>query len=376
MVSGVGTVVVVGAGLAGLSAACHLAGQGAEVVVVERADVPGGRAGRFERDGYLFDTGPSVLTMPGLLADTFAAAGVEMASMLELEPVDPAYRACFADGSELRVHADPAVMGAEIAAVCGPAEEVAYHRFRDWLRRLYELEMPHFIARDYDSPLDLVRRPGPALRLVGMGGFGRMGPTVARFFTDDRLRRLFSFQAMYAGLAPRRALAAYATITHMDTMLGVWFPVGGMHAVPTALARAAGQAGAEIRYGATAREVVLDRSSGAVSGVRLQDGELVRGDAGGVHHRDGQGLRGLACRAWRRLDGYAGPATPRPVCSGTPVSRERFLRASLTTTCTSAARWDAAFDTLIDQGRVMPDPSTLVTVPTVSDPALAPEQRR
>src|SRR5687768_5459628 len=97
-------VVVVGAGLAGLAAALHLAGRGRTVTVVERDPVPGGRAGRRDVDGYLLDTGPSVLTMPDIVADTLAAVGDSLESRLELLPVAPAYRAHFADGTGLDIH--------------------------------------------------------------------------------------------------------------------------------------------------------------------------------------------------------------------------------------------------------------------------------
>src|ERR1700680_3666718 len=92
-------VVVVGAGLAGLSAALHLAGRGREVTVVERENWPGGRAGRLDIGGYQLDTGPTVLTMPDIIDDAFAAVGADRAHRLELLPVDPAYHAPFADGS-------------------------------------------------------------------------------------------------------------------------------------------------------------------------------------------------------------------------------------------------------------------------------------
>src|SRR5436189_6085612 len=92
-------VVVVGAGLAGLSAALRLAGAGREVVLLEREDVPGGRAGRVERDGYTFDTGPTVLTMPDLVADALDCVGERLEDWLDLQPLAPAYRARFADGS-------------------------------------------------------------------------------------------------------------------------------------------------------------------------------------------------------------------------------------------------------------------------------------
>src|SRR5882672_1100434 len=96
-------VVVVGAGLAGLSAALRLAAAGRQVTVVERDDVPGGRAGLLERDGYRFDTGPGVLTMPGLIAAALASVGERLEDWLELVPLDPVYRAYFPDGGHLDV---------------------------------------------------------------------------------------------------------------------------------------------------------------------------------------------------------------------------------------------------------------------------------
>jgi len=98
-------IVIVGAGLGGLSAACHLAGAGLDVTVVEREAAPGGRAGRLDIDGYAFDTGPTVLTMTDILAGTFAAAGASMEDHLTLHRLDPAYRATFADGSSIAVRA-------------------------------------------------------------------------------------------------------------------------------------------------------------------------------------------------------------------------------------------------------------------------------
>ena len=115
-------VVVIGAGLGGLSAACRLAGSGHEVTVLEAGSGPGGRAGQLQLGDYRFDTGPTVLTMPHIVEDCFQAAGAHMADFVELVPVDPMYRACFADGSELRVRHGHEAMRAEIASVCGARE--------------------------------------------------------------------------------------------------------------------------------------------------------------------------------------------------------------------------------------------------------------
>lgn len=365
-------VVVVGAGLGGLAAACHLAGEGRDVTVVEAAGHPGGRAGTLELDGFRFDTGPTVLTMPHLVERCFEAAGVDMAGLLELRPVDPMYRACFADGSELRVRHGREAMAEEVRAVCGPAEAAGFHRLCDWLTALYDAEMPHFVERNYDSPADLVRRPGAVLELVRLGAFGRLSRAVARYVHDDRLRRVFSFQAMYAGLAPYEALAVYAVITYMDTVNGVFVPVGGMHALPTALAAAAERAGARLRYGAPVERVLLERgTSGPVRGVRLAGGEVVAASAVvcnadlPVAYRTL--LPGLDPPRVARRGHYSPSAVVwhagvrgglRP---GTEHHNIHFGRA-----------WDGAFRALLEDGVRMPDPSLLVTVPTLGEASMAP----
>lgn len=363
---------VVGAGLGGLSAACHLAGAGHDVTVVERSDGPGGLAGRTARAGYRFDTGPTVLTMPDILRSTFAAAGADMDDFLTLHPLDPAYRACFADGTEIRVRRGREAMAEEIRATCGPAEAAAFHRFVDWLTDLHDVEMPAFVDRNYDSVLDLVRPPGPAVRLVRLGGFRRLAPTVARFFADERLRRLFSFQALYAGLAPYQALALYGVISYMDTVAGVVFPEGGMHAVATGLAAAAEKAGADLRYGSPVERIELARHDGGpVRSVRLADGTRVDADA-------------VVCNAgpadtYRRL--LPGLAPPRSVRRARYSPSAAVWHAGLRNPPPPGAahhnihfghEWDGAFRALLDDGTLMPDPSTLVTLPTVTDPSLAP----
>ena len=107
-----------------------------------------------------------------------------------------------------------------------------------WLEQLYETEFATFVDHNYSSPLDLVRSPATAARLLRLGGLGALGPAVDRFFTDDRLTRIFSFQALYAGIAPAKARAVLAVITYMDTVRGVFYPEGGMHAVPRGMAQA------------------------------------------------------------------------------------------------------------------------------------------
>ncbi|MGY2084493.1 phytoene desaturase family protein [Blastococcus sp. SYSU DS0539] len=354
-------VAVVGAGLAGLATALRLRGAGREVVVVERGEGPGGRAGRIERAGYALDTGPSVFTAPEVVADTLAAVGEKLEDRLTLRPLETSYRAQFADGTHLDVHAGPDAFAAEVAALCGPAEAEALRRYLADLAELYRLQLDTFIDRNLDSPLDLL---GPQLlTLARRGGFGRLSAHVGRYFADDRLRRLFSFQALYAGVSPFRAIAAYAVIAQLDIGAGVWHPEGGIASVPRALADAAADAGVVFRYGAAVAE--LETSGGRVGAVRLADGERLPADAVVVTTDAPHTL----------VPGLRGPR--RPVYSPSCVALHLGVRAPLPGqahhTISFGAAWQQVFDELTRDGRPMSDPSLLISMPSVTDRSLAPD---
>ena len=367
-------VTVVGAGFSGLTAALHLLGAGRSVTIVERAQHPGGRVGRLdlttERGTFQVDTGATVLTMPELLDAAFAAVGEKLADRLDLVALDPAYRAHFADGSTIDVHTDGDAMEAEVAQVCGGAAAAGYRDLRTWLTELYRTEIDTFIGANMDSPLSLL---GPDLvHLARLGGFGRLGPRVARFLPDERLQRIFSFQSLYAGVAPAKALGAYGVIAYMDTIAGVWFPRGGMRAVGQALADAATAAGAKIHYGRTVtglarsgdrvtavRHRATDEPAGATE--RLEcDAVVLTPDLPVVAELIGRARRRPVPMRWSpsAVVLHAGMRTVRPDAAHHTIS--------------FGAAWEQTFHEIIDTGQLMSDPSLLVTRPTATDPTLAP----
>lgn len=360
-------VVVVGAGLAGLSAALRLAGAGREVVVVERDDGPGGRAGRRELDGYAFDTGATVLTMPDLVADALDCVGERLSDWLELSPLVPAYRARFADGSALDVHTDPEAMAAEIRQLCGPAAAAGYTAMARWLHRLYRYQMRDFIDRNVDSPFGLLT-PNLA-RLVAAGGFGRLAPAVGRYLKDERTRRVFTFQSMYAGRSPYDALALFAVISYMDTVAGVYFPRGGMHALPQALAGAATKHGVSFRYGAEVTRV--ERAGDRAVAVHTSAGERIACDALVLTPDLPAAWRTLLGGGPRRLDRLSYSPSCVLLLAGSRTGYPDRAHHEIN----FGAAWRETFSELIDRGRLMSDPSFLVTTPTASDPALAPAGR-
>ena len=360
-------VVIVGAGLGGLACALHLAGAGREVTVVEREPHPGGRVGRLASGGYAFDTGPAVLTMPGLIAEALAAVDERMSDWLDVVALDPAYRAHFPDGSTLDVIADVPRMAEEVSRVCGAGEADGYRRFVRHARRLWQLERRDFIDRNLDTPRDLLTVN--LLRLVAAGGFRSLQSKVNDYFHDPRTRRVFAFQAMYAGLAPHQALGLYAVISYMDAVAGVYFPRGGVHAVASALAGAAAKNGVRFRYATTVDRVEVrgDRAVGVVT----TDGERIPADVVVLNPDLAIAYRDLL------------PETPRR------IARLRYSPSAVVLHVGGVQRyagiahhnihfgrsWRRTFDELIRRGRLMSDPSLFVSNPSRSDPSLAPAGR-
>ncbi len=247
------TIVIVGAGLAGLSAALRLAGAGRSVTVIERELVPGGRNGLLQSQGYSFDTGPTVLTMPHLIADAFHCVGEKLEDWLDLLPLNPLYRAFYHDGTHLDIHSNVHEMEEEIAQKISSDDAVGYRKYVDFVTKVFSYEIDSFIDRNIDSPFNLLT-PNLA-KLIAIGGFRKLDTKVNQYMKDPRLQKIYSFQSMYAGVSPQQALALYSVISYMDSVNGVYFPKGGMHALPRALAAAAEKHGVTFKYGTTVTKV-------------------------------------------------------------------------------------------------------------------------
>jgi phytoene desaturase len=359
-------VVIIGAGLGGLACALRLAGAGRNVTVLEREAAPGGRIGQLAAGGYRFDTGPTVLTLPHLLDQTLNAVGEELSGRLDLVRLDPAYRAHFPDGSRLDIRASTADTAAEIAGLCGPREADGYLRFVDYAAGLYQLEWARFIDRNLDHPHDLLG--ADLARLGGRGGFRRLSVKVGQFFRDPRTQRVFSFQSLYAGLAPHRALALYAVIAYLDTVAGVYFPRGGMYAIATALADAAIEHGVTISY---RREVTgIEVAGSRARAVRTRDGERISADVVVLNPDLPVAYRDLLRRPLRRRLRYSPSCVVLHV--GSPAGYDGLAHHNVL----FGRAWEETFDDVIRRGQVMTDPSLLVTNPTRTDPALAPAGRQ
>jgi phytoene desaturase len=270
-------IVVVGAGVGGLAAAVRLAAQGHELVVLEQTEAPGGKAGRRELDGFRFDTGPSLLTLPQVFRELFADTGAPLEEELELIAVEPVTRYRFADGSAVDLSADEGRSAAALEA-WSPGAGEDWRGFMATCARMWDASQaflngpppwpPRRARPDEQSPdpRDLLRvRPWQTLR-----GLARAH---AR---DPRLRMIIERFATYAGADPRRAPAALALAGYVEHAHGAWHVRGGLYEIVRALARRLESLGGELRTNARVGRIGVE--GGRATAVETE-GETIPCDA-------------------------------------------------------------------------------------------------
>jgi phytoene desaturase len=367
-------VVVVGAGVGGLAAAVRLAAAGHRVTVLEQADAVGGKLGRYVGETphgtFRFDTGPSLLTLPQVFEDLFAAAGTRLSDEVDLVPVDPVVRHRFADGTVLDSTADHAAFTDRIAAALGPGAAGDWRRLWRRAGRIWDASWRHVLRSPVDSPASLAPllwrlgdlaavAPGSTLR-----GLGR------RYLRDERLRTMLDRYATYTGADPRRAPAALAAIPYAELRYGGWYLHGGLGTLGDALARRADRLGVAIRTGERVERIVATggRVRGAAVAGRLVPADVVvaNADALAVYRDLLPTPRRLARLGARSLAGFVLLLGVRSAPDARPARHTVYFPAD----------YDAEFDAVFaDPGRgvparPVPDPAVFVSRST--DPAVRP----
>ncbi len=362
------TVAVVGAGVGGLATAARLAAQGFDVSVYEKGSGPGGRCNRLTVNGFSFDTGPTLLLMPEVLEETFASFGKRARDYLDLVQCQPNYRIHFRDGSDILFSTDLVQMQGELERF----EPGSFRRYLNFLalgQEQYQTSVESFVGRNFDSPLDMFT-PGNLKKVVAIKAHKRMYADVASQFKDERLRAAFTFQTMYLGISPFKSPAVYELLPYTELAVGVWFPKGGMYAVPLALERAAKELGVKFHYRHAVKEISTDGDR--ATGLVFEDGSSVAADA-------------VVCNAdlpWAYKNLLGGSEATLPRAESLKYTSSAYMMylgtkkkypGLLHHNVIFGGDYRGSFTDIFKNFKVPADPSFYVNAPAHTDPGLAPE---
>ena len=367
---------VIGAGLGGLTAACTLAARGHKVTVFEKNDWVGGKAAVLHQDGYRFDMGPTILTVPQVLFRVFAEAGRNIEDYMELVRLDPQWRCFFDDDSVLDLHEDVDKMVNEIDQFTG--NDTSGKGYRDFIalsERLHKISDRFFFWKSVEDLKDTIDvKQNMTLSTLSDVMALKMGSSVAgtirKKVADKRVAQLLDHFVQYVGSSPYQSPAVLCSIAHMQTELGVWYPMGGTRAVPVALEKLARELGVEFELSCDIARI--DQKNGAVAAVETADGRRFDVDAV-VSNMD-------AIRTYNELVGgeaaeVYSPDKHEPACSGVVLYLGLNKRYDhLKHHCFVFSRDPKEeFDAIYGRGEPAPDPTCYLAATSHTETAVAPE---
>lgn len=267
-------ILIIGAGIGGLSAAIRLAAAGQRVMVLESNAQVGGKMYEIAVDGYRWDTGPSVITMRHVFEDLFASAGHRLEDYLTLLPVEPLTRYFYPDGVTLDATRDLAAMTQQIARI-EPRDVEGYLAYLAYAARIHRITGPVFI---YDQPPTLRRILQTPLRdMPAVDPLRTMDSAIRSFVRSPHLRQMLGRFGTYVGGNPFASPATLNVIAHVELTGGVWYPQGGVYAIARAFEKLARELGVEIHTNTRVTQIAV--RDGRACGVTLENGDTLPADA-------------------------------------------------------------------------------------------------
>jgi phytoene desaturase len=363
--------IVIGAGLGGLASAMRLGAKGYAVTVLDRLDLPGGRGSSITQNGYRFDLGPTIVTVPQGLRDLWAACGRDFDRDVTLKALDPYYEIRFPDGSTFAARQDDDAMAAEVFRL-SPRDLAGYRKF------LNDSEDRYWFGYE-----DLGRRPMSELwelikvlpRFVWLRADRSVYAHAARRVRDPRLRFALSFHPLFIGGDPFRVTSMYILVSHLEKAFGVHYAMGGVQAIAKAMAQVVRDQGGQVRFGVEVDEITVE--NGRASGVRLTDGRNIaadivvsNADAGHTYTRL---LRNQPRKRWTdaKLKRTRWSMGLFVWYFGTKGTREMWRDVGHHTIVVGP-RYQAHIKDIFIKGHLADDMSLYVHRPSVTDPSVAP----
>jgi phytoene desaturase len=364
--------VVIGAGLGGLASAMRLGAMGYRVTVIDKLDVPGGRGSCLWKDGHRFDLGPTIVTVPQVFKELWAACGRDFHQEVDLRPLDPFYEIRWPDGSKFTARQDTEAMRAEVARL-SPGDLAGYDRFLKDSEERYWFGFEDLGRRSMHKLTDLIRvLPRFAMLRADRSVYAH----AARRVKDERLRMALSFHPLFIGGDPFNVTSMYILVSHLEKEFGVHYAMGGVAAIAENMAEIIGDQGGTFRMNTVVDEILV--KTGRARGVKLTSGEVLtadivvsNADAGFTYDHL---LRNQPRKRW----------TPSKLKSrrwsmglyvwyfGTKGTRDMWKDVGHHTIL-NGPRYKELVRDIFMKGKVAEDFSLYVHRPTVTDPSAAPE---
>ena len=269
-------IIIIGGGIAGLSAAIRLAGQGKQVIILEQNDAVGGKMSEITADGFRWDTGPSVITMRHVFEDLFASVGRRLEDYITLLPVDPLTRYFYRDGTVLNVTRDLPDMLHQIEQL-EPTDGYGYLRYLTHVAKIHQITGPVFI---YDQPPTIKTfLQTPLHHALQIDGLSTMDSSIKRFVKSPQLRQMLMRFATYVGASPYQAPGTLNVIAHVELNGGVWYPQGGIYQIAAGMEKVARELDVEIRLNTAVSQIIIDEKTNTAMAVQTADGQTIEAEA-------------------------------------------------------------------------------------------------
>lgn len=362
-------IVVIGAGLGGLSAAISLASEGFSVQLLEKNDKVGGKLNILTKDGFSFDLGPSILTMPHIFADLFSRAGKDMADYVQIEKVEPHWRNFFEDGTTIDLMEDVNAQRRELDKL-GPNVADEFTRFMAYSKKLCSETEAGYFAKGLDGFWDLLRYYGPLRSLMSFDVFRSMDQGVRRYISDPKLVDILNYFIKYVGSSPYDAPALMNLLPHIQYEYGLWYVKGGMYGLAQAMERLALELGVQIHLNTEVEEI--QTQDGRANAIRLQNGEILQTDIVVSNMEVIPAMQKLLHSSNSELKKMQ---RFQPSCSGLVLHLgvDRIYPQLAHHNFFYSAQSRQHFDAVFHSGRLSDDPTIYLVAPVKSDAGIAPD---
>lgn len=262
-------VIVIGAGIAGLSAAIRLQKVGYDVEIFEQEVMPGGKMHQLMADGHTFDVGPTLVMMPSVYREVFELAGRDPDDYIPMTKLDPMYEVYFKDKQyrHYRISSDLVDL-MEMVEKKGPENAKGFLAYLAEIYSRYQVALDHFISRPFRKRSDIYN-PKMIRQALKLKTFDSADHMMASFMPDKDLQQMLSFQTLYIGVSPKKGPSLYNIIPMIELLYGVWFVKGGMHTVAEKMAELFEKLGGKINYNTRVDGIVIEENK--VKGVSIRD---------------------------------------------------------------------------------------------------------